>query len=216
LVAGSLSINAEIINVNPGFESPMILSAPPTPYQTFDTLIKAYLQADVPGWTTTDIFGAIEIWRTGAQGFSAYQGQQWAEINAYSPGTLTTFVTPRIGMQTFVQFAHRGRASNTIADVMRVVVTDLGLAPGSGDDTVLHDANYLATNIAWIFHNVALGPATGNMLRLDLTAVSTAAGNPSVGNFVDAVIIGEVPEPSTYALMLAGFAAMALWKRRSA
>jgi hypothetical protein len=96
---------------------------------------------------------------------------------------------------------------------MRVVVTDLGTSAGVGDDTVLHDMNYSATNVAWILHRVSLGPATGHQLRLDLTPISTAAGNPSVGNFVDAVVFGEVPEPSTYALMSAGLAALVLRRR---
>jgi len=198
----SFAGQAGVINVNPGFEIPWILGAPPTPYQTFDTLIKAYSQTDVPGWTTTDINGAIEIWRTGAQGFAAFEGFQWAEINAYSAGTLTAFVTPAAGTQIGIRFAHRGRGSATVGDVMRAVVTDMGT------NTVLHDANYTATNVAWILHEVTFPVlATGNQLRLQMTAISTASGNNSVGNFVDSVAFGNVPEPSTWWLAAGGLAA---------
>jgi hypothetical protein len=213
-LATALGVTAATINVNPGFEEPLILGATPSPYQVFDPLIKSYLQADVPGWTTTDSRGAIEIWRTGAQGFSAFRGSQWAEINAYSPATLTTVVTPPAGSRIGIEFAHRGRGSATTADVMRAVVTDLGLNLASSvDDVILLNTVYSATNAAWVFHAVNFGLASGNTLRLDLTAVSTAGGNPSVGNFVDAVTLGEtesanVPEPSAGILIAAGLAAL--------
>jgi hypothetical protein len=195
----SYAVQAAVINVNPGFEIPLILSVPPTPYQTFDPLIKSYSQADVPGWTTTDVNGAIEIWRTGAQGFAAFEGFQWAEINAYSAGTLTAFVTPAAGTKIGLKFAHRGRGSATVGDVMRVVVTDMGTS------TVLHTADYTATNVAWILHKVPFAaPATGNQLRLEMSAISTASGDNSVGNFVDSVAFGNIPEPSTWVLAFGG------------
>lgn len=203
------SAHAAIINVNSSFEEPFILTTPPTPYQTFNPLIKAYLEADVPGWTTTDINGAIEIWRSGAFGFTAFDGDQWAEINAYSAGTLTAYVTPAAGTTIGLRFAHRGRGSATVGDVMRAVVTDMGTS------AVLHDATYSATNVAWILHEVTFSSlATGNQLRLQLTAVSTASGNNSIGNFIDAVAFGNtVPEPSTLLLALAGVGVLLLCRR---
>lgn len=199
----SFAVHAGVINVNPGFEIPLLLNQPPTPHQTFDPLIKSYKAADVPGWTTTDSQGAIEIWRSGAQGFFAFEGFQWAEINAYSAGTLTAFVTPSAGTTIGLRFAHRGRGSATVGDVMRAVVTDMGT------NTVLHTADYTATNVAWVLHEVTFGSlATGNQLRLQLSAISTASGNNSVGNFVDSVAFGNVvaPEPSTWAFALCGLA----------
>jgi hypothetical protein len=99
---------------------------------------------------------------------------------------------------------------------MRAVVTDMGANLGStADDTVLLNVTYQATNVAWIFHSLTFGaPATGNQIRLDLTAVSTGSGSPSVGNFVDAVVFGDaVPEPSSFVLALGGLALLLRWKR---
>lgn len=44
------------------------------------------LPANVPGWKTTD--SVIELWQTGFNGVSAYQGEQFAEIDAHILGTL--------------------------------------------------------------------------------------------------------------------------------
>jgi hypothetical protein len=213
--------------INGDFSAPLIGS---TPFrQEFSAgLIYAYNQSDVPGWDTTDINGAIEIWRDGAQGFRGYNNlPQWAELNAYSAGTLSQVVGGLVANSTFgFSFAHRGRGSATVADVMQARFFDLGSdnARGGGDDVLFYTANFSATNVAWVFHQVNFGlkPNSNNVL-VQFEAISTGSGSVSVGNFLTAVALSNnfntfdstasVPEPSTFALLAGALAAVA-WLRR--
>lgn len=208
---------------NGGFEIPVI-GGPVTPYQVFTPDIAAYNEADVPGWQTTDVNDAIEIWRDGAAdpepganfSFNSYEGNQFAEINAYSNGTLSAAVTPSAASIIGFSFVHRGRLSDTISDVIGVAVMDLGPngALGGGDDLTLMSQQFSATRTAWQFHSQSLGIATGNTLLLEFTAISSATGDPQYGNFIDAVAFGQdVPEPSSCFLLMAGTLALARRRR---
>ncbi len=183
--------------------------------------IKTYDQSHVTGWQTNDT--GIEIWSDGALGFSAYAGfQQWAEINAYVNGTLSQVISGiNAGDQYGFAFAHRGRSSSTVADVVRVLVVDLGIdnAVGGGDDAVLLDQDFADTNTAWGFHTINLGiRANSNLIRLSFEAVSTANGNNSIGNFITALSldqgVGEVPEPASIGLVACGGILVAALRRR--
>lgn len=201
---------------NGGFEVPVIGTG--SPVQTFGPDIMSYDESDVPGWQTTDVLNAIELWRNGAQGFTSYEGDQFAEINANSDGILSTTVTPSLGSIIGFGFAHRGRGSDTIADEIRVSIYDLG--PGGvvdGDDVLLLSELFADTNVAWGYYLRPLGISTGNTLLLEFAAVS-AAGGPTVGNFLDAVGFGErvVPEPATGMLALIAAASACVSRRRKA
>ncbi|NCR39598.1 MAG: PEP-CTERM sorting domain-containing protein [Microcystis aeruginosa W13-11] len=159
--------------------------------------------ANVPGWKTTD--SAIEIWVDGFGGVPAYQGKQFAEINAFINGTLFQDVSGiAAGSQVGFTFAHRARQGT---DVMALTITDLGSdnLPGGGNDTVLFTKQYSATASAWV-QNTNAGEASiialGNNVRFAYSAISTGSGNISIGNFLDAADFGvgvgvTVPEPST-------------------
>lgn len=209
--------------INGDFSSPLVGSVPFR--QEFSAgLIYAYNQSDVPGWDTTDVNGAIEIWRDGAQGFRGYNNlPQWAELNAYSAGTLSQVVSGLVSNSTFgFSFAHRGRGSATIADVMQARFYDLGSdnAVGGGNDTLIYRANFSATNVDWVFHQINFGvkPNNNNVL-VQFEAISTGSGNVSVGNFLTAVSLdntfnnleptASIPEPSTFALLAGALAALA-------
>ncbi|WP_428628510.1 Ig-like domain-containing protein [Sphingopyxis sp.] len=162
---------------NGGFENPVI---PGTTFQLVN-------ETTVPGWDTDATDNVIEIWKSGFQGVVAYEGNQFAEINANQVAALFQNFTPTAGSNVSISFAHRGRLG---VDVMRVVATDLGLdgVVGGGDDTVLINELFSDGNTAWGAYTRQLtDSATGNIIRFEYRAVSSAGGSPSVGNFVDGI-----------------------------
>lgn len=170
---------------NGSFEVPDVsVSQPAIEIQVFNADAKAYLPS-ATGWTTTDT--AIEIWRYNGTGVPAYDGLQWAEINAYIAGTLSQKITPIAGDQISFAFAHRGRGSSTIKDVVRVSVVD----PSNG--AVVFTEDFADAKDAWGYYTRSLGIASGNPLELRFQAISSAGNDKSAGNFIDAVTFESIP-----------------------
>ncbi|CAN5542849.1 hypothetical protein BH10ACT4_BH10ACT4_02510 [soil metagenome] len=156
-----------------GFEDPVIA---PTSYQIMPS-------ANVPGWESTDPSG-IEIWSTGFNGVAASVGNQFAEINATQPGTLYQDVVTTPGQSLQWSLLHRGRSG---ADVMDVVI-------GATGGTLVSQGELTDDTSAWGRHTgVYVVPAGQTSTRFGFRAVSTANGNPSVGNFLDDITFGLGP-----------------------
>lgn len=173
---------AEAGLINGGFETPAGVS---TYVQT--------PQSNVTGWNTTASSGLIEIWKSGFNGVSSYQGAQHAEINATQVGNLYQDA-PGIPVGSVVgfQFAHRGRYAG--ADTMRFSLTDLGPDGifGTVDDTVLFTQVYSDTVTAWSFYTGTGIVALGNTVRFSFASISSNGGSgpPDGGNFLDAADFG--------------------------
>lgn len=156
-----------------GFEDPVIS---PTSYQVMPS-------ANVPGWESTDPSG-IEIWSTGFLGVPASVGNQFAEINATQPGTLYQDVVTTPGQSLQWSLLHRGREG---ADVMDVVI-------GATGGTLDSQGGLTDDTSAWGRHTgVYVVPAGQTSTRFGFRAISTANGNPSVGNFLDDITFGLGP-----------------------
>ena len=161
--------------INSGFEEPLV------PGDEFVT----YLEADVPGWSTSAADNEIEFWPSGFNDVPAHTGNQFVEINANSVAILSQVFTPLdAGVPLRFAFAHRGRSGT---DSVRVVANDLGLDGdvGGGDDTVLFDQVFSSPEGSWSEYFVDLGDSTGNSVIVEFDTSSFAGG--SSGNFIDSV-----------------------------
>lgn len=173
----------------------------------------------IPGWRTTATDNAIEIWGNGFNGVPAFEGVDFAELNATQVSTLFQDVAGIPAAATIgFQFAHRGRAG---VDTMRLTITDLGADNvfGGGDDSVLFTNTYSDGTAAWGFYTGTGITALGNSVRFAYEAVS-AAGGPTVGNFLDDVDFGvgvgePVPAPGGLAIAALGLAGLAAFRRRA-
>ncbi|MCZ2827255.1 hypothetical protein O2W14_00215 [Modestobacter sp. VKM Ac-2986] len=157
-----------------GFELPVI------PDNSF-----AFLpENQVPGWRTTATDGLIELWRAPFQGVPAAAGSQFAELNATQPSTLYQDLPTTPGQTLRWELAHRGRSGT---DVMSVVLgAPSGLLTGQGN---LSDGR-----TAWGVHSGTYTvPAGQTTTRFGFRAVTSAGGNPSVGNFLDNISFGTGP-----------------------
>ena len=155
---------------NSGFEQPSIGSG----YRIFN-------HALLPGWSTTATDKAVELWVSGFQGVPSFAGTQFAELNANQPSALYQDLATRPGMSIHWSLAHRGRNG---VDVMRVLI-------GPPHGPLREVAQISDGNRAWGRHNGEyMVPAGQTQTRFQFEAVS-AAGGPSVGNFLDDITFGN-------------------------
>ncbi len=174
------------------------------------------------GWLTTEPDHQIEIWGNGYSGVNAYDGTNFAELNANAVGALYQNTTGiKSGDLVDYHFAHRGRLG---VDTMELKITD------TKTGVVLFDHQYSDGNQAWGFYSgsftVGNNVASTDSIQFSYGSISAAGGNATYGNLLDDADFGiginstsqsyPVPEPSSFALMGLGALglAMAAYRRR--
>jgi Prealbumin-like fold domain len=157
--------------VNGSFEEPASVSA-----------FAIKLQDQVPGWSTTEPDGRIELWQSGYQGVPAASGEQFAELAANQPGELYEDVATVPGTQLGYAVSHRGRDG---LDTMQIQIGPPGVAPNFTRDV-------MTGNTGW---RQVLGtyrvPAGQTVTRFGFAALSSASPMSSEGNFLDGVTFGS-------------------------
>ena len=129
----------------------------------------------VPGWENTSADSSIEIWTDGAFGVPAFEGNQFAEINANSLGTLYQTLTGTSGLTLSINFAHRARNDNTES-----VIIEQG-PPGA--TTYSQVAQFYGDTTAWQYHTIEIAIPVGQ----DTTEIRFTNGHgTAIGNFIDA------------------------------
>jgi len=161
--------------INGGFEVPAL---PPGGFGLFN-------DTQVPGWQTTASDGLFEYWGDGFNGVPAAEGNNFVELNANEVSTLYQDVATTPGSTLQWSLQHRGRLG---VDTLRVLIGDpAGALVQSGPD--LSD-----DNTAWGAHSALyVVPAGQTTTRFAFVSVSAAGGNPTFGNFLDAVSFGTAP-----------------------
>ncbi len=139
---------------------------------------------DVPCWETTAGDGVMEYWPSpNYENVTAYQGNQFVELNGNSPDTFFQNFEVIPGSTLAISFAHRGRWGD---DTIRVEI-----GPQGGPYTNLGD--FTDGNTAWGFHNVSyVVPTTAGVnYTVRFISIATFGNNPTVGNFLDAITISS-------------------------
>jgi gliding motility-associated-like protein/uncharacterized repeat protein (TIGR01451 family) len=162
--------------VNESFEDPVI------PASTW----RLRHESIVPGWLTTATDGQIEFWSDNFQGVPAFDGNQFAELNANQSSALYQNLCLTPGTVMNWSLRHRGRAGT---DVMRLRIgADLASATVQG---TMSDGN-----TAWgLYSGTYTVPAGQTNTVFIFEAVSTATGSLSVGNFIDDIKINIAAAP---------------------
>lgn len=170
--ASAACVGSETIALtNAGFESPTIATRS----------YRIMAESNVPGWSTTAADGQIELWSSGFGGVPAAEGGQFAELNANMTSALYQDVPTSPGTRVTWSLAHRGRAG---VDTMRVVI-------GRPNGTLVEVARMSNGATAWGRHSgTYVVPAGQTTTRFAFEAVSTAGGNPTIGNFLDDIAFG--------------------------
>ncbi len=155
--------------INGGFEFPVI------PIEGSDQFYGSL----VPGWSSNSTSGEIELFGTNFEAIPAYQGRQFAEINASDLGTLYFDIATVPGDTLNWSFAHRGRFGTD----------SLRLEFGPIDSTANSSQAITSGFGEWkIYSGTYLVPAGQTMTRMGFTAISTAGG-ATAGNLLDAVTL---------------------------
>jgi uncharacterized repeat protein (TIGR01451 family) len=127
----------------------------------------------------------MEFWHSGFNGVPAAEGDQFVELNANEVSTLFQDVTTVPGETLRWSLQHRGRLGT---DTLRVLIGDpAGPLVQAGPDISDDDT-------AWGAHEgTYLVPAGQTTTRFAFESVSAAGGDPTFGNFLDAVTFGTAP-----------------------
>jgi hypothetical protein len=154
---------------NGGFEAPAI--GPSPTYRIFAAAGSGAV------WGTTATDGQVEYWRTNYRGVPAFEGAQFAELNANLPSALYQDVQTVPGEVYNWRLAHRGRSG---VDTMALRIGPVG--------STVEVARMTTGNTAWqVYEGTYTVPAGQTVTRFEFAAVSTATGSLSIGNFLDGI-----------------------------
>ena len=159
-----------------------------------------FSNGSVPGWSTTDSAGLIEIDNSSVfgGGSSAYSGTQSLEVNANNPETVYQQVNGLTIGETYLlswAYGNRPGSGNQAMYVYFGDAIDTGWV-------ATDKANGVTSSLAWNYYSFLI-TADATTEYLSFEGLTGQGGLPSYGNEVDAVSL-VTPEPSTWLLLLSG------------
>ncbi len=221
--------------VNPSFEYPAFTDSN---WKSLDSYIPGD-NSTLQGWfsthPTTGYSGAgqsrynnaqgqpfkhlVELWVNNFNNIPAPQGNQFAELNAQANSALYQDILVFSNEQIPWSAAHRGRQSDSIADVAEVSISDplnwngatfngsklysatIGTSKNGSISTITPVLGHVAQSHAkatlsngWVkYINTWAGPSVSKKYRFAFQSVSTGSGNNTIGNFLDDIQIKLSP-----------------------
>ena len=140
------------------------------------------LEDNVPGWSTTEPDGRIELWQSGYNGVPAAVGEQFAELSANEEGELYQERATTPGARLSYAVNHRGRKG---VDTM-----EIRIGPAGGPPNFTRQVSTGNTEWQQVLGTYTV-PAGQTTTRFAFAAISNASGNTSIGNFLDGVAFTE-------------------------
>lgn len=171
-----IGAGGEILGINStnngGFEEPDIFAMfGRSNYKIFD-------ESDLPGWNTTATDNKVELWKDGFNGVPAYDGTQFAEINANREAALYFDLTTLPGSIMEWSFAHRGRGG----------IDSIELLIGASGGVEMSQGIFGTDNDEWkVYSGSYIVPVGQTLTRFQYKAAHTASPSNSVGNFIDGI-----------------------------
>lgn len=157
---------------NPGFELPSLGCT---------NCYNLYPQASVPGWSTTDPSGQIEIWGNNFQSRPSHSGSQFAEINANNPSFLYQELCLAANEVVNYSIWYLKRTTNT--EQMRAQLTDV-------NNAVISQSPILTATTSWTnITGTLTNNGTAGTRRIGFVAVTGG----STGNLIDDITISIRP-----------------------
>jgi hypothetical protein len=223
--------------VNPSFEYPAFTNSSPD-WKSLDSYIPGDNNS-LQGWfsthPTTGYSGAggaryknaqgnpfqhlVELWVNNFSGVAAPSGNQFAELNAQASSALYQDILVFANEAIPWSAAHRGRQSNTVADVAEVSISDplnwngvtfngtklysarLSTSKNGSISTITPVSGHVANSEAretlangWAkYIDTWAGPSASKEYRFAFQSISTGSGDLTIGNFLDNIQIKLSP-----------------------
>ncbi|OXG05560.1 T9SS type B sorting domain-containing protein [Flavobacterium araucananum] len=177
LLSAVLHSQCKVETINSDFEFPVL---------TRSANVKQTSNPDQLGWKTTATDGLIEFWRNGnSYKAVAYSGNQFVELNATQTSGLYQDYDTSTATYFNYSFAHMGREG-----IDKMV---LKAGPPGGPYVDIQTAQ---TGKAWVLYEGTYRVPQGqSRTRFIFEAVSTATGDLSIGNFLDAINFTATIDP---------------------
>lgn len=180
--------------------SPLLALAAPT-----NLLINGSFEDTAMSTNAWSNFSGVSGWTAGAAGVevrnnvagTALDGSRFVELDTYANSSISQTISTVAGQWYSLSFAYSNRIDTAVS------TNGLSWSFGSASGTAAVQAQISGDNHWQLFSTQV--QAQGSSMTLSFAATGTSDG---LGTSLDKVSVSAVPEPQSYALMLAGLAAV--------